>query len=53
MSGAPSQFETFDPKPGAPTGGPFGAIATRTPGVRICEHLPHLAERSHLWSLVR
>jgi hypothetical protein len=21
MSGAPSQFETFDPKPGAPTGG--------------------------------
>jgi hypothetical protein len=27
MSGAPSQFETFDPKPGTPTGGPFGTIA--------------------------
>src|SRR5204863_8334388 len=25
----------------------------RTPGVRICEHLPMLAKRSHLWSLVR
>ncbi|HEU5116615.1 MAG TPA: DUF1501 domain-containing protein, partial [Isosphaeraceae bacterium] len=26
---------------------------TRTPGIHICEHLPLLAERSHLWSLVR
>ena len=31
MSGAPSQFETFDPKPGAPTGGPFGTIADADP----------------------
>src|SRR5262245_24549760 len=33
MSGAPSQLETFDPKPGAPTGGPFGTIATGIPGI--------------------
>jgi hypothetical protein len=53
MSGAPSQFETFDPKPGAPTGGPFGAIATRTPGLRCCEYLPRLAAMSDQFAVVR
>ena len=38
MAGGPSQFETFDPKPGAETQGPTGAIATAVPGVRIAEH---------------
>src|SRR4029079_13970223 len=33
--------------------GEFKPIATRTPGIQICEHLPLLAERSHLWALVR
>jgi hypothetical protein len=28
MNGGPSQLDTFDPKPGAPTGGPFEAIET-------------------------
>ena len=28
MGGGPSQFETFDPKPGTPTGGPTKAIST-------------------------
>src|ERR1041384_3493348 len=28
LCGAPSQFETWDPKPGRPTGGPFRAIPT-------------------------
>jgi hypothetical protein len=42
-------------KPDAPDGirGEFKPIATRTPGIQICEHLPMLAERSNLWSLVR
>jgi len=42
-------------KPAAPTEirGEFQAIATRTPGIRICEHLPRLAQRSHLWALCR
>jgi hypothetical protein len=53
MSGAPSQLETFDPKPGAPTGGPFGTIATRIPGVRFCEYLPRLAAMSDQFAVVR
>src|SRR4051794_24882323 len=38
MAGGPSQFETFDPKPGAKTQGPTKAIATGVPGVQIAEH---------------
>jgi hypothetical protein len=55
LSGGPSQHDTFDMKPDAPAEirGEFRPIATRTPGIRICEHLPLLAQRSHLWSLVR
>ena len=55
LSGGLAQQESFDPKPDAPDGirGEFRPIATRTPGVQICEHLPMLAERSHLWSMVR
>src|SRR5262245_45743349 len=43
--GSPAQHETFDPKPDAPAEvrGELGAIATRVPGVRICELLPHVA----------
>src|SRR5207244_11628327 len=43
MAGGPSQFETFDPKPGAPTQGPTRAIATTAPGVQIAEHWTNLA----------
>lgn len=55
LSGGLSQHESFDPKPEAPdtVRGEFTPIATRTPGLAICEHLPMLAERSHLWSVVR
>jgi uncharacterized protein (DUF1501 family) len=55
LSGGLSQIDSFDPKPDAPEGirGEFQPIATRTPGIRICEHLPLLAQRSHLWALVR
>ncbi|HVU90036.1 MAG TPA: DUF1501 domain-containing protein [Pirellulales bacterium] len=55
LSGGLSQHESFDPKPAAPDGirGEFRSIATRTPGIEICEHLPELAKRSHRWSLVR
>jgi uncharacterized protein (DUF1501 family) len=55
LSGGLSQHESFDMKPDAPDGirGDFRPIATRTPGVNICEHLPRLAERSEHWSLVR
>ena len=55
LSGGLSQHESFDLKPDAPDDirGEFQPIATRTPGIQICEHLPELAKRSHLWALVR
>jgi hypothetical protein len=42
---APSQMDTLDPKSDAPAEvrGEFGSIATRVPGVRLCEHLPRVA----------
>src|SRR6516165_3643194 len=43
MAGGPSQFETLDPKPGAPTQGPTKAIATAVPGIQIAEHMPRMA----------
>src|SRR5947209_8052864 len=43
MAGGPSQFETFDPKPGAPTQGPTKAIATSATGVHIAEHWTNVA----------
>ena len=42
LAGGSSQLETFDPKPGVPTGGPFGAIQTSVPGVRISELMPKI-----------
>ena len=37
MDGGPSQFETFDPKPGHANGGPTKAIDTAVPGIRIAD----------------
>jgi hypothetical protein len=55
LSGGLAQHDSFDMKPEAAENvrGEFKPIATRTPGVQICEHLPMLAERSHLWAIVR
>src|SRR6266478_2027473 len=55
LSGGLAQHDSFDMKPEAPDNirGEFQPIATRTPGIQICEHLPLLAERSRLWALVR
>ena len=55
LSGGLSQHESFDLKPHAPDAvrGEFVPIATATPGTQICEHLPQLARRSRMWSLVR
>jgi uncharacterized protein (DUF1501 family) len=55
LTGGASQHDTFDMKPRGPSEyrGEFNPIATRTPGIQICEHLPMLAQRSHLWALVR
>jgi hypothetical protein len=55
LYGGPSQLETFDMKPEAPSSirGPFRPISSRTAGLRICEHLPRLAERSDQYSVIR
>jgi hypothetical protein len=55
LSGGLAQHESFDPKPDASDNirGEFHPVATSTPGVRISEHLPKLAERSRLWALCR
>jgi hypothetical protein len=55
LVGGPSQLETWDPKPDAPSDvrGPFRSIATRCPGVRISEHLPRLAARMDRLAIVR
>jgi hypothetical protein len=55
MRGGPSQHETWDPKPEAPSEyrGPFGAIRTTVPGIRICELLPRSAALMRRWSIVR
>ena len=43
LCGAPSQFETWDPKPGVETGGPFGSIPTSLPGIHISSLMPQCA----------
>ncbi|HND51440.1 MAG TPA: DUF1501 domain-containing protein [Pirellulaceae bacterium] len=53
MHGGLSQLESWDPKPGTNTGGPFRAIPTSVPGTHICELLPHTAKQMHHLAIVR
>ena len=55
LTGGISQLDSFDMKPEAPDTirGEFQPIATRSPGIQICEHLPLLAQRSDRYALVR
>ena len=55
LHGGPSQLDTWDMKPDAPDNirGEFKPINTNVPGIRICEHLPCLAQRAHLYTIVR
>ena len=53
MPGAPSQFETLDPKPNHPNGGPTKAIATSVTGIQIAENLPKIANLMRDLSIVR
>ncbi len=53
LCGAPSQFETWDPKPGRPTGGPFGAIPTKIPGVHFSSLMPRCASIADKLNIVR
>jgi hypothetical protein len=55
LSGGPSQLDMWDPKPDAPREirGPFDSIATRVPGIRVCEHLPLQARIMDKLSIIR
>ncbi len=55
MWGGPAQQDTWDLKPDAPAEyrGDFKPIATKVPGVQICEHLPRLAQRMDRLALIR
>src|SRR5438477_12497793 len=53
LAGGASQLETWDPKPGTPTGGPFRAIKTDVPGVMISELRPKMAQRMKTTAVVR
>src|SRR4051794_7375931 len=55
LEGGPSQLETFDPKPNAPNDvrGPYGAIATKVPGLHVCELLPAMSQRMEQCALIR
>ena len=55
LFGGPSQYETFDMKPDSPADirGPMSPIGCRTPGLRICEHLPRLADISNRFCVIR
>lgn len=53
MSGGPSQFETWDPKTGQPTGGPHLSIPTSIAGVHFDEFLPNLARQANRMITVR
>ena len=54
LGGAATQ-DMFDLKPNAPLGvrTEFRPIATRAPGIQICEHLPRLSQWMHKAALVR
>jgi uncharacterized protein (DUF1501 family) len=55
MWGGPSQLETYDLKPEAPSEfrGPFRPVATNVPGMEICELFPQQARLADKFSLVR
>lgn len=55
LVGGPSQIDTFDPKPNAPSEirGPFQPIQTNVPGIEISEIFPRLAGMMDKVSLVR
>ncbi len=53
LAGGVSQLESWDPKPGAATGGPFHSIATNVTGVRISELLPFSAQQMDKLALIR
>src|SRR6266851_1436578 len=53
MTGGPSQFETFDPKPGTKTGGPTKSMPTTANGIHIAEGWDNVAKAMKDIALIR
>ncbi len=53
LCGAPSQFETWDPKPGRASSGPFPAMRTNVPGVHFSSLMPLCAGIADKLNVVR
>ena len=53
MQGGPSQFETFDPKPGTENGGPTTAISTAASGIHIAEGWEKTAQQMKDIAIIR
>ncbi|MCA9139241.1 MAG: DUF1501 domain-containing protein [Planctomycetales bacterium] len=53
LAGGASQLETWDPKPGRATGGPFAKIRTNLPGVEISELMPKMSTRLGETAIIR
>jgi hypothetical protein len=53
MNGGASQIDTFDMKPGRPTGGPFRPISSKVAGTQVCEYLPKLAQQTDKLAIIR
>ena len=55
LDGGPSQLESYDPKPEAPSEyrGPFDTIATNVPGIFLSELLPKHAKHADKMSFIR
>src|SRR4029079_12846264 len=55
LVGGPSQLDTWDPKPDAPSNyrSPFNPIATKIPGIHFTEIFPKLAAMADRLAVVR
>jgi hypothetical protein len=53
MNGGASQIDTFDMKPGRPTGGPFRQIPSKVTGLQVCEYLPRMAAVADKLAVIR
>ncbi len=55
LQGGLSHYESFDPKPEAPSDyrGEFQPMSTSVPGTHFAEHLPRLAARAHKFNVIR
>src|SRR4051794_4705015 len=52
-NGGASQIDTFDMKPGKHTGGPFRPVASKVPGIQLCEYLPKMGARMDRLAVIR